>query len=55
MGLIDYNYDLTVQAVTQVVIPVLNDLIIDILQHQKHLRIGDGGIPVRQQGLEVKY
>ena len=55
MCLIDDYYNLTVQLVFQVVIPVLDDLIIDILQYQKHLGVGNGGVPVRQQGLEVEY
>ena len=55
MGLIDYNNDLPLQIVPDVIITVFDDLIIDILQHQKHLGIRNGGISVCQQGLEVKY
>ena len=55
MGLIDNDYDLPLQVIPEIVIPVLDNLIIDILQNQQHLRVGYGGVPVRQKGLEVEY
>ena len=54
MGLIDHDYDLTVQTVSGIVFPVFDDLIVNIFQYQQHLRVGNGGIAVRQHGLEVK-
>ena len=49
MRLIDHDYDLPVQIVLQVVIPVFDDLIVNILKYQQHLGICDGGVPVCQQ------
>ena len=54
VGFVDDHDDLAVGAVFQIVVPVLDDLVIQILQNQKHLCIGDGVIAVRQHGLEVE-
>ena len=42
MSLVDNNHNLSFQVISQVVIPVLDDLIIDIFQHQQHLCVGYG-------------
>ena len=54
VGLVNDHHNLSMQTVFQVVIPVLDDLIVDVLEHQQHLGIGNGGVPVCQHGLEVE-
>ena len=52
--LIDHDHDLAVQTVLGVVITVLDDLVVHVLEHQEHLRIGDGRVAVGKEGLEVE-
>ena len=55
MRLVDNDNYLAVQAVLAVVVTILDDLVVDILENEKHLRIGYGRIAVGKHGLEVKY
>ena len=54
MRLVNNHHDLAFQAVLGIVIPVFDDLVIDILQYQQHLRIRNSIIAVGKQGLEIK-
>ncbi len=47
MGLVDNNHDLTIQFISCVIITVLDDLVVNVLQYQQHLRICNGGVAVR--------
>ena len=55
VGLVDDHHDLPVQAVFCVVIPIFDDLVVDIFEHQQHLGVGDGAVAVGQHGLEVEH
>ena len=55
MGLVDDHHDLAAGLILDVVIPVFNDLVVQPLEHQKHLGICNGIVLIRQQGLEVKH
>ena len=49
MGLVDYHNNLPGCMVFFIVIPVFDNLIIQPLQHQQHLRIGNKIVAVCQQ------
>ena len=55
MGLVNYNHNLPGCPEPQVVVPVLDNLIVQPFQHQQHLRVGHRVIFVRQQRLEVEH
>ena len=55
VGLVDDHHYLALQAVLGVVVPVLDDLVVNILQHQQHLGVGNGAVAIGQQALEVEH
>ena len=55
MRLVDDHHDLAAQAIPCVVIAVFYDLVVDVFQHQQHLRVRDGAVAVGDQGLEIEY
>ena len=54
MGLVNYHDDLPAGLVFQVVLPVFDDLVVQVFQHQQHLGVGYRVVPVGQQGLEIE-
>ena len=49
MGLIDYYYNLSVCTILDIVIPVLDDLIVYVLEYEEHLGIGNSIVLISQQ------
>ena len=54
MRFVHYDDDFPVRAVFQIVVAVFDDLVFEVLQNQKHLRIGDQPVLVGEQFLKVE-
>ena len=53
--LINDDHDLALEAVLHVVIAVFDDLVVDVLEHQQHLRVGNRLVAICQHTLEVEH
>ena len=54
MGLVHYNDDFPVRTVFQIVVAVFDDLVFEVLQNQKHLRVGYQPVFIGEQFLKVE-
>ena len=54
MRLVDHHHDLALAVILRIVIAVLDDFIVNVLEHQQHLRVGDRRVAVGKQTLEIE-
>ena len=55
VGLVNDHHDFALETVLCVVVPVLDDLVVDVFEHQQHLGVGDGLVAVGEHRLKIEH